>query len=159
MLNNKQLQASPLFGGLLDSQLDTIRPLMNEERFKPGDLIIEEGKRGNRLFFLAEGEVEILKKTWDGQDHKPRRLAVLKAGDTFGEMEILDVEERSATVRATQSVTAYSLSGKDLHQIYQANIETFTMMVMNLARELSRRLRRMDQLVGSSLCAGSFEEA
>jgi CRP-like cAMP-binding protein len=78
-------------------------------------------------------------------------LAIFGKGDTIGEMELIDIQPRSASVRALENVLTLSLSHQDIYQIYKNNRNAFTMLVLNIAREISRRLRRMDALVGSSL--------
>lgn len=152
-MDMKFLQSHALFGGLLKEQLDHLVPLLKEEKYKKDDFIIREGERGNRLFFITSGKVQILKDTWTGSEKIEKKLAVLEKGDTFGEMEMIDVQARSASVQALETVTALSLSNRDLYSLHSSHIDTFTMIMMNLARELSRRLRRMSALVGSSLCA------
>jgi len=61
-------------------------------------------------------------------------------------MELIDMQRRSATVRALEPVSALALSNGDLFRIYESDLPTFTLVVLNLARELSRRLRSLDDL-------------
>ncbi len=58
------------------------------------------------------------------------------------------MQARSASIRALEPVNALSLSNGDLLKIYQTDMPTFTLIVLNLARELSRRLRRLDEFAG-----------
>ena len=61
-----------------------------------GEVIVRQGEVGNSMFVVQAGEVEVLRETEDGEV----RLAILGAGDFFGEMSIFEHEVRSATVRA-----------------------------------------------------------
>jgi CRP-like cAMP-binding protein len=88
----------------------------------------------------------VLKASTAEDGHFEKRLAVLKVGDVFGEMELIDMQRRSATVRALEPVSALALSNGDLFLIYESDLPTFTLIVLNLARELSRRLRTLDDL-------------
>lgn len=151
MVSSQFLQSHSLFGGILDDQLAEIKPFLQEVRFSTNDTIITEGEEGDRLYFLCEGCVEILKDPTDHHDDVPQRIAVLGPGDTFGEMELIDIQCRAATVRALEPVTALTLSNADLYRIYKKNIKTYTMIVLNLARDISRRLRKMDALAASAL--------
>lgn len=151
MVTSEFLQSHSLFGGILDDQLEEIKPLLEEVKFARGDTIITEGEEGDRLYFICEGSVEILKDPTPRDDDVPQRIAVLGAGDTFGEMELIDIQRRAATVVAIEEVTALTLSNADLYRIYKLNLKTFTMIVMNLARDISRRLRKMDALAASAL--------
>lgn len=153
MVTSEFLQSHSLFGGILDDQLEEIRPLLEEAKFAKNDAIIREGEEGDRLYFICEGSVEILKDPTPREDDVPQRIAVLRAGDTFGEMELIDIQRRAATVVALEDVTTLTLSNADLYKIYKLNLKTFTMIVMNLARDISRRLRKMDALAASTLYA------
>jgi CRP/FNR family cyclic AMP-dependent transcriptional regulator len=151
MVGIEFLQSHALFGGVSDEGMEVIRPLLKEERFGKGDLIVKEGDSGDRLYFICEGSVEVLKDVSSATGDAHRQLAVLVAGDTFGEMELIDIQLRSASVKALEDVSALTLSNRDMHRIYKSNLEVFTMVVMNMAREISRRLRIADAHAGSLL--------
>jgi CRP-like cAMP-binding protein len=63
-------------------------------------------------------------------------------------MEVLDMMASAATVRALESVEAASLSNAALYEIYRQDVKTFAIIVMNLARDMSRRLRNMNDWAG-----------
>jgi len=151
MVTLEFLKTHALFGGLDQSELEMVRSLLKEETFQKGDIIIREGDLGDRLYFIHRGSVEILKKVVSQKKDVQERLAVLESGDTFGEMELIDVQHRAATVRALEDTETLTLSNRDLYRIEKENLKTFTIIIMNLAREISRRLRRMDAEVASSL--------
>jgi CRP-like cAMP-binding protein len=146
------LEKHALFGGLQPNEIELLRALMKEECFAAGSDIVSEGDLGDRLYFIVEGSVEVV-KACPGDEGETAQLAVLHAGDTFGEMELIDIQRRSATVRALEGVVALSLSNRDLYRLSQESLQTFTMLVMNIAREISRRLRRLNVVVASALFA------
>src|SRR5512134_1963521 len=152
------LEKHALFGGLQPPELDLLRSLMKEERFPKGHAIVKEGDLGDRLYFIRAGSVEVIKACPEDEG-ATAQLATLHAGDTFGEMELIDIQRRSATVRALEDVDALSLSNRDLYRISQENMHTFAMLVMNIAREISRRLRRINVLMASALFANSEDVA
>jgi CRP-like cAMP-binding protein len=139
MIAPQVLQRYSLFGGLLEEEIEKILPLMEKETYQAGDYIIVEGERNDRIRLIIEGRVEVCK----GET----LLAEFKEGDAFGEMEVLDMMASAATIRALSSVTVMSVSNKTLHQIYKDDLKTFSLFIMNLARDLSRRLRKMDEKV------------
>lgn len=143
------LQSHALFGGITDDEIEQIVPLLKEESFGKGDFIIREGEDGAQLHFLITGTVEVIKKC-DG-DKPYRQLATFGPGDTFGEMELIDIQKRSASVRALEDATALTLSNSDMYKLYHSNLKAYTMIIMNVAREISRRLRHMDDLVAHSI--------
>lgn len=158
MMDAEFLRQQPVFGGVGERAMAAILPLLREHRFAAGDTIVQEGDEGDSLFVVCSGTVEVVKR-WCAageQTVRERRIAVLGVGDVFGEMELIDTQRRSATVRACGAVTAVALTNGGLLEIYQADPPTFTLIVLNLARELSRRLRAIDDLlVRNGACAPS----
>ena len=137
MVNSLALQRYSLFGGLLAEQIENIIPTMEQETYGPNVDIIVEGTPNDKIRFITEGKVAILKGTtfiWE-----------LSEGSTFGEMEVLDVMPSAATVRSKTDVTVLSISNRSLRKIYKNDIKSFSLILMNLARDLSRRLRVADE--------------
>ncbi len=138
MIEASTLKDYSLFGGLLPEEIDIIRVLMGHACYEPGTAIMREGEPNDQIYFILEGKVAVEK---DGVS-----LASLAEGDTFGEMEFLDVMPAVATVRALAPSSVATISNRALHELSKASMRAFAMIVMNLARDLSRRLRRMDEL-------------
>jgi CRP-like cAMP-binding protein len=136
MVNSQTLQRYSLFGGLMKEQIDKIIPLMELETYGPNVDIIEEGTPNNKIRFITEGRVAI----WKGRTF----IWELQEGSTFGEMEVLDVMPSAATARSVTGVSVMSISNKSLRQIYRSDAKAFSLLLMNLARDLSRRLRLAD---------------
>lgn len=137
------LRKYAFFGGLSDEQIDMVRSLMEEEYYKNGDAIILEGSQNDKLHFILEGKATASKGGVE--------LIEFKAGDTFGEMEILDVMPSAATILALSDTKILSLSHRSLHKLSRLDIKTFSLIIMNLARDLSRRLRRMDEKASKNI--------
>jgi CRP-like cAMP-binding protein len=112
---------------------------------------VEEGERAGKLYFIYAGSVEILKKVSTSEPPRLRQIATLSVGDTFGEMELIDVQPCVATVRTLENTDVLTLNTLDLYKISKKNLKTYTIIILNLAREISRRLRRMDCLMSSTL--------
>ena len=145
MIEASALKDYSLFGGLLPDEIEAIRPLMGSASYEAGTAIMREGEPNDRIYFILEGAVEVVK-----EGVPLARLAEGGGGggggDTFGEMEFLDVMPAIATVRALLPSTVATISNRALHELSKASMRAFAMVVMNLARDLSRRLRRMDEL-------------
>ncbi len=142
------LQSCPLFGGVSDQQLPVIRRLLQPQSYEPGSYLFNQGDKGDRLFLITQGRVEVLEQY---PDHPPVKLAIRQAGDSIGEMCLIDIQNRSASVKALDTVEVLTLSHADIHQLYQQDTQLYVLIIMNIAREISRRLRAMDTLLGSTL--------
>jgi CRP-like cAMP-binding protein len=139
MTESSALLRYSLFGGLLEEQVDAILPLMEQETYGAGEAIITEGAPNDRIRFIIEGKAVAEKQGLI--------LFHFKEGDTFGEMEVLDVMPSAATIKALAPTTVMSITNRSLRQIYKDDIKAYALIIMNLARDISRRLRNMDEKV------------
>lgn len=151
MYGYRFLKLHSLFGGLTEEKMKKIRPLFKEKHFTKNEYILKENEKNDRLYFICEGSVEITRKFERSEGTVTQQIATLGVGDTFGEMELIDIEPCAATVRATEDSVVLTLSNTDFHKISKMDLKSFTLIVMNLAREISRRLRRMDALLAKSV--------
>jgi len=155
MVDLEFMQSHALFGGIPLNELEYILPILRECEFTTGSFIVKEGELGDCMYFILEGSVEILCRKKDTPENTDLvKLAELQAGDVFGEMELIDIQPRSASVRALEPVLALALTNHVMYSIYHDNLNLFTRIILNLAREISRKLRQMDTLVSSTLSAG-----
>ncbi len=145
------LRSHSLFGGLGYGELKKIRELLDYRQYDAGEDIIREGEPGGTLYLIWTGSVEVLKCDPDTPNQACVCLAVLTVGDSFGEMELIDVQPCAATVRAREKTTILELTKGNLYRIEKENLRTFTMIIMNLAREISRHLRTMDAAAAHTL--------
>jgi len=142
-LEPAHLQRCALFGGLTENQIAGILPLVERGDFEAGEVILAEGKVNDKIYFILEGSA--------AASRGGLPLWKVGEGDTFGEMEVIDVMPCAVTVRALTAVRVMSISNKALHEIYKTDIHAFALIIMNLARDISRRLRLMDsRLIGES---------
>jgi CRP-like cAMP-binding protein len=96
------------------------------------------------MFIILDGEVEVLRRSKRGHE---TRVAILGPNDWFGEMSILDVLPRSATTRVLAPTRLLKVSAHDLDTLYRKDLKAYALFVLNVAREMSRRLRVADGLL------------
>jgi CRP-like cAMP-binding protein len=137
MAESLALQKYALFGGVTEEQIGSILPLMENEEYGAGSDIIVEGKQNDKIYFIEEGRVAVIKEGIV--------LSQFGEGEAFGEMEVLDIMPSAATIKSITPVRFLTISNKTLHEIYKTDLSVFSMIVMNLARDLSRRLRKMNE--------------
>lgn len=111
-------------------------------------ILFYEGERGEEVFFLTSGSVRIT--TTSTQAAEPQygetsgqvyELAVLKAGDIFGEMAVLDERPRSATATAIEDSEVFVFNKAD----FFINLERYPLLAVRFLKLLASRIRRMDE--------------
>jgi CRP/FNR family transcriptional regulator, cyclic AMP receptor protein len=131
------LQCTPIFGAIQARTLEELLGSTVNVQVPAGAHFFREGEAANAMFVLESGRVAVVKRR-EGVDHHLRELS---AGDCFGEMALIDMSPRSASVIALEDCSAIRLTNADLYRLYRADLEQFALIQMNIARELSRRLR------------------
>ena len=138
------LVATPFFGGLSDASLDLLVSMLVERRFDVGATVVAEGEPGRSMFVVQSGELVVSKLGGAGS---VVRMAGLAQGDFFGEMTLIEMQDRSATVVAETPTVLYELTARNLYAYYKADIHAYVMVMQNINRELCRRLRRADNRI------------
>jgi CRP/FNR family transcriptional regulator, cyclic AMP receptor protein len=138
------LLATPFFGGLADASLDLLISMLVERRFDVGAAVVAEGEPGRSMFVVHSGELVVSKR---GDAGRIIRMSVLEPGDFFGEMTLIEMQNRSATVVAESPTVLYELTAGKLYACYKADIHGYVMVMQNINRELCRRLRRADNRI------------
>ena len=134
------LQSMPIFGGIRADTLEFLLGHTSPVELSGGDYFYHEGDPAQSLFVLEDGEV-ILLKNWQGHQYK---LKQLDKGHCFGEVALIDLQPRNTSALATSDCCAIELTDNDFHRLYLREIEQFTLIRMNMAREVCRRLREAD---------------
>ncbi|MBA65516.1 MAG: Crp/Fnr family transcriptional regulator [Candidatus Marinimicrobia bacterium] len=145
MNKTELLKAVSLFWDLKDEELGYIADKMISKKFENGNLIFLEESEGENLFFVVEGSVKITRLSKDGREVI---LAMLNAGDFFGEMSLLDGEARSANVIALEKTEVLILNRHDFLEV----LHNYPQIAIQLLKEMTSRLRKSDrQIVSLSL--------
>jgi CRP-like cAMP-binding protein len=157
----------PLFSQLTDAQADLVAANSERRRFKKGRAVIEQGHKSNALFIVLTGRAHVAidqasdqfkfaSVGFPGKTGKSRRfrqlgepreviVAMLRPGDHFGEMSMIDGSPHSATVRAEVATEVLVLGRTDFMRCLAENMAV-TYAVM---KSLTQRLRQADAKIES----------
>lgn len=124
-------------------ELALLKASMKKRIFSQGDTIIQQGAESNALYFLTVGEVSIMVKS--SKNNRYERIATLSAGMSFGEMSLIDRQERSASVVAESYVECYELSFDVYDDIKSKHPAIKDKLLTNLAMDLANKLRKANQ--------------
>ncbi|CUU06838.1 Signal transduction histidine kinase [Candidatus Thermokryptus mobilis] len=127
------LKNNKLLSGVNESFLSELVGNSILEEFKSGDVILKEGESGDKVCLLVKGRVKILKLA----DTKGKILFEMSEGDFFGEMALIDLRPRSASVVALSDCEVISIPA----DYFERLIHREPQILINIARALSERLR------------------
>ncbi len=105
-------------------------------RYEAGQVIIRENDLGETAYVITQGQVEVSKEHHGQKAH----LAFLGAGETFGEMSMIDEKPRSATVTAVTETRVSEIRRDDFFNSFQTDAK----VALQLLKVLFERLREAD---------------
>ncbi len=123
---------------IIDQLLD--HKVSQERKYSKGKIIVREGELGDSVFLLGLGSVEVLLQEED--DHETR-VAILKQGEFFGEMALIERKPRAATVRAIESCALLEFNGQEFLKLLDEHRDVESKMLL----KLSERLRHANEQV------------
>ena len=143
-----------LFENLTAAELGKIEKIVTRVKYAKDTVMFFEGDPGSRCYVIIEGEVRISKFI---QNIGEEALAVLKAGDYFGEMALIDNCPRSAHAIANTDIEVLVIDKTDLDKILTMDRELGYKLLWSFTRTLSKRLRETNEkLAGFLAMSGGF---
>ena len=141
------LSETPFFAGFPPAQRDALTTYLHEHSYADGDTIFLRGDTGTSLMIVVSGRVALRLTSPQGREIL---LAIVEAGEIFGEMSLLDGRGRSADAVAFGKCQLLVLERRDMLPVLQSSSEA----CIRLLELLSAKLRRTsDQLEGVALLA------
>ena len=142
MNSAEYLRSVSIFPDLTDAERASIAKKMTPYSYSKGEFIVMEETEGQQCYFITHGSVKITRSSKEGREVI---LAILTAGEFFGEMSLLDGETRSANVLTLEETKVLALNGND----FMATLEEYPRVSIQLLKELTIRLRKSDLQIAS----------
>lgn len=137
------LKQSDIFYQFTPTQLELVANLCQEITFSKGEMIFEENSSSKELYVIASGEVKILINSSSGK--KGTVVAILRRGQSFGEIALVDEGIRSASARATEKDTRLVVIPRNrLIMLCETYPQLGYRLMYNLSADLSMKLRNTD---------------
>jgi len=134
------LSSINIFSDLSDNELEKLQKVFKPRNYLKNSMIILEEEYGDLVFVVKTGTIKITRVNDEG---KEVILALLGAGEIFGELAILDGEARSANALAQENCELLAINKEDFLDILKHNFS----ISYNLLCELAKRLRKSDQQI------------
>jgi CRP-like cAMP-binding protein len=134
------LKQSPIFSMVVTEDLRLVAQALETQQFFKGDHIFEINDQGDHLYILISGKVGI---SIDPDPSATTYIATLEAGDSFGEMNLLDNQPRSASAHVLEDAMVLSLDKTRLKGLMQSYPE----ISIGMLRSLSLRLREANRKI------------
>jgi CRP-like cAMP-binding protein len=133
------IKSSPLFCEFFDAEVEQIVERCQVLSLQDGEFVFREGDQGDDIFIILTGSAQVKKNTVV--------LAELKKGDLFGEMVLLNNNQRSADIVATTFTDVLVLNYNSIFSFYQTHPKIFSLLILNLSRLLAKRLDQSGQTI------------
>ncbi|RMF10578.1 MAG: cyclic nucleotide-binding domain-containing protein [Candidatus Neomarinimicrobiota bacterium] len=150
------LKQVPIFSGLKPRELRAIENLVHVRTYQPGEMIFKRHAPGEGMYIILSGKVEIYLEPTPGERNV---LATLSDGDFFGELSLLDDEARSAAAVAADATELLGFFRPDLLSLLERNPELGNKILINLARVISARLRKTNDLLTEAQQSRKHDDA
>jgi CRP-like cAMP-binding protein len=137
------LKSVLLFKDLPATQLDKVAKLISEKKLPKYQIIFEEGETGETLYIIRSGLIKISKEASDG---RVKTLALLKAGEFFGEMSVLSDEGRSANAETLSDTELLVMSKQDFESLLDKNPSVSVHIIKTLIDRLAQADRQIKNL-------------
>jgi len=134
------LRGIPYFAGLSEADLEAVGLRMFEQSVERGDMILMEEDPSEALYFVVSGAVKVFKTSIEG---KEQTLCLLRAGESFNDVPILDGGPNLASAIAITPVILYGMTKSDIEELLRENPR----IAMNVIRVLSKKVRHFVSMV------------
>jgi len=138
------LQKASLLQGLDDREAARIAPFVQVRRFRNNQVIFRKGDEGESLMIVAEGKVKIRSTSLDGREIV---FNIIDTGEVFGEIAMLDGQERTGDAVAVGDVSLLVILRRDVVPILRQHPEISIRLMFLLCERLRRTSEQVEDLV------------
>lgn len=136
----EMLKKVPLFESLNEEQLQHILSIANKQMFTTGSVLFHENDPGATFYVLLEGSIKIFTRSSSGEE---KVLSLIGAGESFGELSLIDGRPRSASAQTVEPTTVLSVTAGPFLELLRQQFD----ITHHIMTELCRRLRDTNQHV------------
>jgi len=132
-----------IFAGLSDKQLYCLFKTLQKTSYQKDEIIFKQGDSPSHIYIIESGTVKLYLEA-EGTNFE---LIEFSVGDCFGETALMSIEAHTASAIAAEKTDLIVLSSKALLSLYNTDKDVYIMIILNIAREVSRRLNKTDNIL------------
>ena len=132
-----------IFAGLSDKQLYTLFRLLEKAHYKTGEKVFEQGSQPSHIYIIQSGSVKLV----INEKLSPLELIVIEEGHCFGETSVIGIQPHAATAITVENTELIVLSRNVLLSLLKTDLDLFSILILNIAREACRRLHKTDEIL------------
>lgn len=140
MSDIEKLRNIPLFSGLSEAMLGEFSGYFKQTAYPAGTVIFKEKTMGDSLYIIVDGEV-VIEKALDERGAEFKQLAILGAGEFFGEMAVIEGQTRFAQARAGRDSALYEVGREQFFAFIKEHPQTGISIFTQIMRVTMRRLQ------------------
>ena len=130
-------------GGLNEEQRKVVYNYLEIARYHKGEYVARHGEEPSHIYIIKSGSVHLLIEDNDTAVEK----RTFKAGDCFGEAAMLSLINNTASFICAEDSTLIVFSRKAFNRLRKDDPTAFCQLILNLARELARKLQYSDEIL------------
>ena len=132
-----------ILAGLSDKQLQSLFKLLKKVSYGAGEIIFDQGQEPGYIYIVQSGKVKLIAD----RHETPLELIVFEEGRCFGESAVIGIQRHAASAIAAEDTSLIVLSRQALLSIYKSDLELFSILILNIAREACSRLHSSDEVL------------
>jgi CRP-like cAMP-binding protein len=132
-----------IWGGVTEEQFDKIFKRLETGKFVEGENIFQKGDEPSHIYIVRKGKIGLM--MIEQQINLLKKALV--TGECFGVASLMAMRRHTSTAVALEDSEVMVLSREALWQLRREDIELFALLMMNIARELARRLKLTDDIL------------
>jgi CRP/FNR family cyclic AMP-dependent transcriptional regulator len=132
-----------ILAGLSEKQLSTLFRLLEKAHYTKGENIFNEGQQPSHIYIVKSGGVKLIANA----KQTPLELIVFEEGQCFGETSVIGIQPHDATAISIKDTELIVLSRNALLSLFKIDLELFSILILNIAREACRRLHKTDEIL------------
>ena len=132
-----------IFGGITEAQQSEVFGRLETGSIKKGQFVFQKGDEPSHIYIVKSGCIELFIPDQEANIRKKR----LGVGECFGQVAVMSIHQHTVSAVAIEDAEFIVLSKHALHQLHHEDVGLFALLMMNIARELARRLQFMDTLL------------